>query len=62
MQQQFYNNLAIGGRLFVISGELPIMEACLITRVDENNWSREGLLETCIPPLQNAAQPQEFTF
>jgi len=38
------------------------MEACLITRVDENNWSREGLLETCIPPLQNAAQPQEFTF
>ena len=62
LQQQFYSNLAIGGRLFVITGELPIMEACLITRVDENNWSRESLLETCIPPLQNAAQPQEFTF
>jgi len=62
LQQQFYRNLAVGGRLFVISGELPIMEACLITRVDENNWSRESLLETCMPPLQNAAQPQAFTF
>jgi protein-L-isoaspartate(D-aspartate) O-methyltransferase len=62
LQQQFYRNLNIGGRLFVITGELPIMEACLITRVDENNWSRESLLETCIPPLLNAAQPQEFIF
>lgn len=62
LQQQFYRNLAIGGRLFVITGELPIMEACLITRVDENNWSRESLLETCIPPLQNAAQSQQFIF
>ncbi len=62
LQRQFFDNLAIGGRLFVISGELPIMEACLITRVDETNWARESLLETCMPPLQNAAQPQEFIF
>jgi protein-L-isoaspartate(D-aspartate) O-methyltransferase len=60
LQQQFHNNLAIGGRLFVISGELPIMEACLITRVNEHNWSRESLLETCIPPLLNASSAQDF--
>ena len=60
LQQQFHNNLSIGGRLFVIVGELPIMEACLITRVDEHNWSRESLLETCIPPLLNAHSTQDF--
>jgi protein-L-isoaspartate(D-aspartate) O-methyltransferase len=62
LRQQFHNNLAIGGRLFIITGELPIMEACLITRVDELNWSRESLLETCIPPLLNAARAQDFIF
>ncbi|MCG6898373.1 MAG: protein-L-isoaspartate O-methyltransferase [Gammaproteobacteria bacterium] len=62
LQQQYHNNLAIGGRLFLITGELPIMEACLITRVDEHNWSRESLLETCIPPLLNAARAQDFIF
>jgi protein-L-isoaspartate(D-aspartate) O-methyltransferase len=62
LQQQFHNTLAIGGRLFVITGALPIMEACLITRVDEHNWSRESLLETCIPPLLNAHAGQNFIF
>jgi protein-L-isoaspartate(D-aspartate) O-methyltransferase len=62
LQQQFRNNLEIGGRMFVIAGELPIMEACLVTRVDEHNWSTESLFETCIPPLDNAAVPQVFDF
>jgi len=62
LQQQFQNNLAVGGRLFIITGSLPIMEANLITRVDENNWSTECLLETCMPPLLHAAQPQTFAF
>jgi protein-L-isoaspartate(D-aspartate) O-methyltransferase len=62
LQQQFHNTLSIGGRLFVITGELPIMEAFLITRVDEHNWSRESLLETCIPPLLNARTAQDFIF
>jgi protein-L-isoaspartate(D-aspartate) O-methyltransferase len=62
LQQQFRNNLKIGGRMFVITGDLPIMEACLVTRVDERNWSTESLFETCIPPLDNAGIPREFEF
>ena len=62
LQQQFHPSLAIGGRLFIITGSLPIMEANLITRVDEHNWATECLLETCIPPLLNASKPQDFIF
>ena len=62
LQQQFQKNLAVGGRLFIITGSLPIMEANLITRVDENHWSSECLLETCIPPLLHAVRPQAFVF
>ena len=62
LQQQFQRNLEIGGRLFIITGSLPIMEASLITRVDEHNWAGESLLETCIPPLLNASKPQNFIF
>ena len=62
LRQQFHDNLEVGGRLFVISGKLPIMEAGLITRVDEGHWSRECLFETCIPPLINAESPAVFSF
>ena len=62
LQQQFYENLKIGGRLFVITGKLPIMEALLITRVNQDNWSQECLFETCIPPLEHASKPQSFIF
>jgi len=62
LQQQFHRNLEIGGRLFIITGSLPIMEARLITRIDEHNWATESLLETCMPPLLNATEPQDFIF
>ncbi len=62
LNRQFHRNLVTGGRLFVITGQLPIMEARLITRIDENHWSSESLFETCIPPLINAPAPETFTF
>ena len=60
LHRQFHDNLAIGGRLFVIAGMPPVMEALLITRIDERNWSRESLFETSLPPLLHAEQPQQF--
>lgn len=62
LDQQFFRNLENGGRLFVITGQLPIMEACLVTRINANNWATESLFETCIPPLINAPAPESFSF
>lgn len=43
--------LAVGGRLFIVCGELPIMEAMLITRTGESDWQTESLFETSLPRL-----------
>lgn len=59
---RFQNWLAIGGRLFVVVGEAPVMEARLIRRVSEDAWTTESLFETVIDPLVDAIRPVEFTF
>jgi protein-L-isoaspartate(D-aspartate) O-methyltransferase len=58
----FREQLAVGGRLFAIVGDDPVMEAELITRLDEDNYVSEGLFETSLLPLLNAPQPERFTF
>lgn len=56
----FLASMAIGGRLFAIIGDAPVMEATLVTRMSKHNWSREVLFETELPPLKNAQQPERF--
>jgi protein-L-isoaspartate(D-aspartate) O-methyltransferase len=56
----FQKQLTIGGRLFIITGESPVMEALLITRIGEHEWSTESLFETDIPPLAGIKPPQKF--
>ena len=51
-----------GGRMFVIRGESPAMEACLMTRLDVTEWTVESLFETDLPALEHAAQAPEFKF
>lgn len=60
--EHFQQQLSVGGRLFVIIGTAPAMSAYLITRTGEDQWSRESLFETHIPPLINAQTPPEFVF
>ncbi len=62
LPEAFRNSLNIGGRLFAIVGEAPLMEAQLITRVAPDTFETVNILETCVAPLQNAAQPQRFVF
>ena len=59
---RFERSLRIGGRLFVIVGAAPVMEAMLVRRVDSNEWIRESLFETVVEPLVNATAAQKFVF
>jgi protein-L-isoaspartate(D-aspartate) O-methyltransferase len=51
----YKNKMNVGGRLFAFIGESsqPTMEAVLITRVNDAEWSRESLFETSVDPLVN---------
>ncbi len=60
LEPYFQNQLAIGGRLFVIVGEAPAMEALLIRRIGEDQWATESLFETVIPKLKGAKEPERF--
>lgn len=51
-----------GGRMFVVTGEQPAMEARLLTRLDVTEWREESLFETDLPSLVNAEKPLEFIF
>ncbi|MBX2838274.1 MAG: protein-L-isoaspartate O-methyltransferase [Gammaproteobacteria bacterium] len=55
---EFYQNkMAIGGRLFAVLGksDQPTMEAVLLTRLSETEWTTDSLFETKIDPLVNFA-------
>ena len=60
--EQFLGWVNPGGRMFVIKGESPAMEALLMKRVDVTEWSVESLFETDLPRLLNAEQPPAFSF
>lgn len=62
LPETFLHGLKPGGRLVIVAGEAPVMEAVLVTRAGEGaQWARESLFETNIPPLLNTARPQ-FVF
>ncbi len=58
----FRHSLNIGGRLFAVVGDAPLMEAQLITRIAAEVFTTVNVLETCVAPLQNAEQPERFVF
>lgn len=60
LDEHFIRMLRPGGRLFVVVGRAPVMEALLITRDDNGTWTRESLFETVLTPLLNAGRPEPF--
>jgi protein-L-isoaspartate(D-aspartate) O-methyltransferase len=60
--ERFQQALRPGGRLFVVVGQAPVMEAWQVTRIGEREWQRVSLFETVVAPLINAARPSEFVF
>jgi len=59
---EFQNSLNVGGRLFAIVGDAPVMQARLITRVAPDTFETVNIMETCVAPLQHAQQPKRFVF
>ncbi|WP_308214430.1 protein-L-isoaspartate O-methyltransferase [Thiolapillus sp.] len=53
--------LATGGRLFMVVGTSPVMEAILVTRHGDE-FVEEHLFETDLPPLELLPQPSRFSF
>lgn len=54
--------LNVGGRLFAVVGDMPIMQATLTQRLSADAFRQETIFETCLPMLNNAPQPQKFEF
>ena len=59
---RFRESLAVGGRLVVIVGESPAMEARLIVREGADRFSERSLFETDVPVLMNAPRRESFFF
>ena len=50
------------GRMFVVCGESPAMEAKLLTKLNATEWREESLFETDLASLINAGKAPEFEF
>lgn len=59
---RFVGALKPGGRLFVVVGAGPAMDARLITRTGDNDWQSDSLFETVLAPLINGSKPPQFLF
>jgi len=58
IEQQLSQN----GRMFIVVGNAPVMEALLITRLSKDSWTVESLFETELAPLIGAQAKPEFKF
>ena len=59
---RFVDALRPGGRLFVVVGSPPIMDARLVRRTGDTDWKSESLFETRIGPLVHGTLPPQFVF
>ena len=62
LDQRFVEALAPHGKLFVVVGDSPAMEAILIERTGDNGVETIGLFETDLAPLVHGALPPQFDF
>lgn len=63
MPHTLLEQLSVGGRLFAIVGDAPVMEGRLMTCVIAgSSYNSINLFETCVAPLRGALQPDRFKF
>ena len=59
---RFVMALKPDGRLFVVVGDGPAMDARVIKRTGDSDWKSESLFETDLAPLVNGSLPPQFLF
>ena len=59
---RFVDALKPGGRMFVIVGDSPVMDARIVTRGSGNDWTTKSLFETDVQALLGASRPSAFSF
>ena len=62
MPQAFLDRLSVGGRLFAVLGDSPVMKAVIVRQPVAGSFQHVELFETMLKPLVNAAQPPRFRF
>lgn len=62
LADRFRQSLRVGGRLFAIVGEAPVMQAQLITCIASGAYRSVTLFETSVKALVNAPHPAAFVF
>jgi protein-L-isoaspartate(D-aspartate) O-methyltransferase len=60
--RRFADWLTADGRMFVVAGGQPVMEARLVRRHSASEWTTTSLFETVIPALEAAPATREFVF
>jgi len=62
LREDFHRHVREGGRLLLIVGTPPVMEAWLFTRVSKDGWTSESLFDTLIPGIIDPSERPDFDF
>lgn len=62
LPDSFLQQIKVGGRIFAITGESPVMTAQVITRVSDSAFATAKLFETDVKSLREAFVPSHFKF
>jgi protein-L-isoaspartate(D-aspartate) O-methyltransferase len=62
LPQAFLDRLSVGGRLFAVLGDAPVMKAVVVRQPVAGVFQHVELFETMLKPLVNAPQPPRFRF
>lgn len=60
LSDRFIKLLKPDGRLFIVVGRPPAMEAILVRMHADGSWTEKSLFETVLTPMINADQPAPF--
>lgn len=62
LPEAFLKQIKVGGRIFAIVGESPVMHAERITRVSDTAYDTVKIFETDVKPLREIQVPSHFVF